>query len=190
MRDQFLARNCDAMVRHLIPGQTCHTISKPAVVFCSRAAHVNRARLRPCPRRRPLACARSRTTCASRTPRTTTWAPSNAIEPRWATHRHLEFGSLRAVGREEWRPRFFLHFGECLACAEPYPFPRRRARAARSTNMPSKLELITQFLSQTLTAASELDAVAARGASARFQEMRQICETGNGICAEDVRSCF
>jgi len=86
----------------------------------------------PAPAADPLR-ARSRTTSASWTPRVTTWAHVNAIEPRWASHRPLQFGSPGAVGRGGWRPRCILIFGECLARAEPYPFPRRRARAARQT---------------------------------------------------------
>jgi hypothetical protein len=58
-RKHFLKRKTRPDGASLIPTQTCQTMSKPAVVFGPRAAHVDcaRARVRPCPRRRPLACA-------------------------------------------------------------------------------------------------------------------------------------
>jgi hypothetical protein len=124
----------DQMVRPSSPPRRVKPCQNPPSFFV-HARRMSTARARasaPAPTAAPSR-APSRTTSASRTPRTTTWAHVNAIEPRWASHSPLGFGSRGAVGREGWRPRLFLQIGECHARAEPNPFPRRRARAARQT---------------------------------------------------------
>ena len=121
----------DAMVRPSSPPRRVKPCQKPSN-FSLRIHRMSAPRARapaPAPAAAPLH-AGDASTSASRTPRATTWAPVNAIEPRWASHRPLDGTTLWALGSEGCRPRLSLQFAECADGAGRYPFPRR-ARASR-----------------------------------------------------------